>query len=113
MGVSQARHFQPVPGCGLTVHSRSDRVSGLVDQDAGVVVEFDNRPVRPLHLLPRADDNGVADVSSTDLVRDTDVVGAVGTEVSLLLDDDYNTVTYWPPMTDISKYSASIWNRQG
>lgn len=77
-----------------TVDARADGVSGLADEDAGVVIELDDAAVGALHLLPRADDNGVSDVAALHLVRrrggtHTGIGGA-----ALLLDDGYYTVAF-------------------
>lgn len=77
-----------------TVDARADGVSSLADEDAGVVVELDDAAVGALHLLPRADDNGVSDVPALYLVRRRGGThtGIGGT--ALLLDDSYYAVAY-------------------
>lgn len=69
------RHTQnlaPLPPPQLSsyysVHSGSDRVAGLADQHAGVVVKLDNGAVGSLDLLPCPHDDGVSDVTSLDFV---------------------------------------------
>ena len=51
-----------------TVDSRSDRVTRLVQQHAGVVVEPDDGAVSPLRRVLGAHDDGVADVAALDFV---------------------------------------------
>lgn len=98
----------------LTVHSCSDGVSGLVDENTGVIIELDDRTIRALHFLGRADDDGMANVSSANLVCDTDVVAAVGAEISLLLDHDHDAVTCSSRNPNISVIPLnSEWKRAG
>ena len=77
----------------LTVHSGPDWIARLVDQDTGVVIELENRPIRPLCLLCNPNNHGVPDISSTDLVRDTTARCAFGAEVSLFLNHHDDPVT--------------------
>jgi hypothetical protein len=79
-----------------TVQSRADRLSSLVDENAGVVVKLDNTAVRSLVLLCGTDDNGVSDITTADFVGGTDGYAAsgagFGTKVALLLNDDDDAV---------------------
>jgi hypothetical protein len=58
---------------GLTVHSGSDGVSGLVHEHTRIVIELHKASVGSLHFLLDSDNNGMSDISSTDLVGDTTV----------------------------------------
>ena len=75
--------------------SGSDGLAGLVDQDAGIVVELDDAAVGPLPLLRGAHHDGMPHVAAPDLVccADRCSICGLGAEVSLLLDDDYYAVT--------------------
>jgi hypothetical protein len=79
-----------------TIQSRADRLSSLVDENAGVVVKLDNTAVRSLVLLCGTDDNGVSDITTADFVGGTDGYAAsgagFGTKVALLLNDDDDAV---------------------
>ena len=78
----------------LTVHSGPDWIARLVDQDTGVVIELENRPIRSLCLLRNPNDHSVPDISSTDLVRDTTARRGFGAEVSLFLNHHDDSVTW-------------------
>lgn len=52
-----------------TIHTSTDRISGLVDENAGVVVEANDTAVGTLDLLPGTDDDSVSDITSLHLVR--------------------------------------------
>lgn len=78
---------------GLTVHSRPNRITRLVYQHTGIVIELDRAPILSLHLLPYANNDGMPHVTSTDLVCDTTAACAFGAEIPLLLDDHDDTVT--------------------
>lgn len=79
-----------------TVQSGAYRLSTLVYQDTGVVIELDDAPVWPLALLCCAYYNRMSDIAAADLVGGADGHAAsragLGTEVSLFLDDDNNTI---------------------
>ena len=96
---SQRQYLRPLHLLQLRSHdavqSRPYRLPSLVDQDAGVVVELDHAPVRPLPLLRCAHYDGMPHISSSDLVRcaDRHAIASLGAEVALLLDDDYDAVT--------------------
>ena len=57
----------------------ADRISVLVDEDASIVVEFDEASVFALLLFPRSYYHGVSDVAPPYFVRDanTRATGAV------------------------------------
>lgn len=59
----------PEFGSHHTVHAGTDRISGLVNKNAGIVVEADDTTVGALDLLPGTDDNSVSDITSLHLVR--------------------------------------------
>ena len=73
-----------------TADAGANGLAGLVDEDAGVVVELDDAAVGALPLLCGAHDDGVPDVSAADLVggADGDAVARLGAEVALLLDNN-------------------------
>ena len=68
------------------VDAGADGVAGLVDEDAGVVVEADDGAVGALDLVLCADDDAVADVAALDLVAGGGG-HALGGGAALLLDD--------------------------
>jgi hypothetical protein len=79
-----------------TADSGSNRLAGLVDEDAGIVVELDHAPVWPLPLLRCAHYHGMSYIASTDLVRcaDGNAVAGLGAKVALLLDDYHYAIAY-------------------
>lgn len=81
----------------LTVQSGPNGISGLADQDAGVVVELHHTPIRPLQLLLCAHDHSMPHVSTADLVGGRCRYAATAwtrlrTEVALLLNDNNNAI---------------------
>lgn len=79
-----------------TVQTTPDGLAGLVYQNAGIVVEFDNAAIRALNLLRRPHNNSVPDVTTFDLVRSADrdtATTGLRAEGALLLDDDDDAVT--------------------
>jgi hypothetical protein len=93
----QRQYLRPLLPLELRRHdaanSRPNRLSRLIDQHAGIIVELDHTPVRSLPLLRRAHYDCMPYVASSDLVRGADGDGgALGAEVSLLLHDYYYTV---------------------
>lgn len=93
------RHTQnltPLPPAQLGAHNavdtRADGVPGLVDQNAGVVVEPHDAAVRPLHALPRPHHDRVPDVSSLHFVRGCRGAHACVACAALLLDYRYEAV---------------------
>lgn len=72
----------------LTVHSCSNRVPGLVDQHTGIIAESDEGSVRALQFLLHANNNGMSDITTTDLVRKCSGGGGFGACGSLLLNDN-------------------------
>lgn len=76
----------------LTIQPRPNRLTRLIDKHASVVIKLDHAPIRPLNLLSRANDNGVSDVSSSDLVGDTAAAGGFY-RGPVLLDNDDDAVT--------------------
>lgn len=92
-----AENLAPLPppelGADDAVDTGADGVARLVDEDAGVVVELDDRAVGPLDLLPGPHDDGVADVAALDLVGRRRGAHAGIRRAALLLDDGYDAVT--------------------
>lgn len=95
------RHAQNLAPLGLSklhandaVDARADGVTGFVDENAGIVVESDDRAVLALDLVLCADNNGVADISALDLVGGGQRGGALVGVLALLLDDDDDAVTW-------------------
>jgi hypothetical protein len=80
----------PQLGSDDAADSGADGLAGLVDQDAGIVVELDDAAIGALPLLGGAHDDGVSDVSATDLVggADGDAVARLRAKVALLLDNN-------------------------
>lgn len=97
IGRSHTQNLAPPPPPQLSthdaVHARSDRVAGLVDEHARVVVEADHAAVGPLHLFPRAHDDGVPDVPALDFVGGGGDAHAGVAGAPLFLDDGYDSVT--------------------
>lgn len=90
------QNLAPLPPPKLSTHhavdSRSDRIAGLVDENAGVVVEADNRAIGALDLLLCSHDDSVSNVSSLDLVRCGSGTHSCVGGATLLLDDGYYSV---------------------
>lgn len=76
-----------------TVDAGADGVSGLVEEDAGVIVESDDGSVATLGRVSGADDDGVADVTALDLVGGGNASHAGRGSTALFLDDDNDSVT--------------------
>lgn len=77
-----------------TVDAGANGVTGLADEDAGVVVKLDDAAVGALHLLARAHDDGVSDVTALHLVRRR---GGTHTGIGCaarLLDNGYEAVSF-------------------
>lgn len=74
--------------------SGSDGLAGLVDEDAGIVVELDDTAVWPLPLLGGAHDDCVPHIASPHLVgcADGHAVAGFGAKVALLLHHHDNAV---------------------
>ena len=89
-------------GAHSTVDAGSDRVTSLVEQHAGVVVEFDDRAVSSLGRVSGSDNDGVADVAALNLVGGRETSHATRGGTSLFLDDDDDTVTYWGQLVVVS-----------
>lgn len=94
-GQDLAPLLPPQLGSNDAVDTRSDGVSGLVDQDAGVIVESDDASVAALHLGLGSDDDGVAHVAALDLVGGREAGHAVGVGTLVFLDDDDDAVTWY------------------
>lgn len=77
----------------LTIHTRPDRIPGLVDEHAGIVSKTNDRSILPLQLLLDPDDHTMANISAADLVRKRGCGGSLGPGGSLLLHDDDYPVT--------------------
>ena len=77
----------------LTIQTSSDRITGLVNQDARIVVKFDETSIWSLNFLARSNYYCMSDIASTDLVCDTAVCGVFRAKISLFLDDDDDAVT--------------------
>lgn len=96
MSGGHAQDLAPFPppqlGADDAVDARADGVAGLVDQDAGVVVEPHDAAVGSLHLLLGPHHDGVSDVASLHLVRGRGDAHACVTGASLLLYDGHETV---------------------
>ena len=69
------QYLGPLPIAKLSAdnagQSSTNRISVLVDEDAGVVVEFDEASIFALLFLSRSDHHSVPDVSSPYFVRDS------------------------------------------
>lgn len=78
----------------LTVHSCPNGVSGLVDQHTSIITESDEGAIRALQFLLHANNNGMSDITTADLVRKRSGGRGFGTCGSLLLDDDDYPITY-------------------
>lgn len=76
--------------------STANGIAGLVDEHARVVVKFHDAAVGALIFLSRANNDGVTDVASPDLVGggngDCGIGTRLRTERSLLLDDDDDAI---------------------
>lgn len=84
-------------GGGLTVQSGPNGISGLANQDTGIVIELHYTPIWPLQLLLCAHDDSVPHISTANLVggRCRDAATAwtrLRTEIALLLNDNDNSV---------------------
>lgn len=90
------RRLSWTPRLALTVHSRPDGISGLVDQYASVITEPDKRPIRPLQLLLHTNNDGMTNITTADFTGERSGGGGFGACRSLLLDDDDYPVTYIP-----------------
>lgn len=77
----------PQLGADDAVDAAADGVAGLVDQDAGVVVEAHDGAVLALDLVLCAHDDGVPDVAALDLVAGGRGRHALTAGAALLLDD--------------------------
>lgn len=77
----------PELGADDAVDAASNGVTGLVDEDAGVVVEADDGSVLALDLVLCADDDGVADVATLDLIAGGRGRHALAAGAALLLHD--------------------------
>ena len=95
---SQTQDFAPLHllqlGAHDAVQSGADWIARLGDQHTGIIVELDNAAIWASKLLLGAHNDGMANVTATDLVggRGTDGGGAwarLWTEVALLLDNYY------------------------
>lgn len=80
--------------CHNPADSGSNGLAGLVDEHASIVVELDHAAVGPLPLLRCPDHDGVAHVSSPDLVGCADGYAVAGfrAKVALFLHHDYYAV---------------------
>jgi hypothetical protein len=96
-----------------TADSGADGLAGLVDEDAGVVVELDDATVWALPLLCGAHDDSVPDVSAADLVggADGDAVARLGAKVALLLDNNDYAVAC-SVLTTVLRGFASVRRRR-
>lgn len=74
------------------VDATADGVAGLVDEDAGVVVEAHDGAVHALDLVLCAHDDGVSDVAALDLVAGGGGGHALAAGAALLLDDAHDAV---------------------
>lgn len=52
-----------------TIHPRPDRFASLVDQNASIVIESHNAPIRSLILLLRPHHDRMSNIASSDFVR--------------------------------------------
>jgi hypothetical protein len=81
-----------------TRQATPDRLAALVDQHAGVVVEFHHAAVRARVFFGGPHDHGVTDVAAAHFVRCADGHAAArarfGAEVALFLHDDYYAVAW-------------------
>lgn len=85
-----------IPRGSLTVHSCPDGISGLVDQDTSIVTKPNKGTIWSLQFLLHAYNDGVTDITTADLAGERSRGGGFGACRSLLLDDDDNSVTYFP-----------------
>lgn len=81
----------------LTVQSGPNGISGLADQDAGIVIELHYTSIRPLQLLLCAHDNSVSHISTANLVGGSCRYAATAwtrlrTEIALFLNDNDNAI---------------------
>ena len=97
MGRRHTQYLAPPSSPQLSTYNAVDAgaygVSGLVDEDARVVVEAHDAAVGSLNLFPRPDDDGVSDIATLHLVRGRCCAHAGVACVALLLDDGYYSVT--------------------
>lgn len=84
----------PELGAHDAVDAGADGIAALVEKDTGIVAEADDGAVGALGRVLGADDDGVADVSSLDLVGGGHAGHARGGGGAVLLDDDDDAVTY-------------------
>ena len=78
-----------------TCQSGADRIAVLVDQNTGVVIEFDVAAILPLQLLGRPDHDGMPYVAPPDFVGDAQSASAEGfaAEGFLLLHHHDNSIS--------------------
>ena len=77
------------------VDTRSNGITGLVEQDAGVIIELDLRTVAALHGVSCANNNGVSDVTASNFLGAGNAGHAGGGGGSVLLHNDDNAVTWF------------------
>ena len=94
----QTQYFTPLLVLQLlahnAIHPRSNRLASLIDQNASIIIEPHNAPIRSLILLLRPHHDRMPDIAASDLVRcgDGDGTARFRTEASLLLNDYYYSV---------------------
>lgn len=82
-------------------HTRPNRLARLINQHTRIIIELDDAAIRALPFLGRSHDDGVAHVAAADFVGGGDGDGgAFGAEVALLLDYDYDAIT-WGVVSDL------------
>lgn len=97
----QRRHTQnlapllpPQLGADHAADSGTNGLARLVDEYAGIVVKLHYGPILPLYGVPGADDDGVSDITSLDLVGGGRGGHTLTGGGALLLDDADDTVAY-------------------
>lgn len=77
-----------------TVQSRSHRISRLIDEHAGIVVEAHKRAVGTSVLLLCANNHSVRDVTTAHLCSSSGIARELVSKVALLLHNDYDAVSW-------------------
>lgn len=87
-------HCDTTKGSLLTIHTRSNRIAGLIHQHTSIIPKLNHTPIRPLGFLAHAHDDRMPNIASPDLVRQRGGRARFGSRGSLFLYDDDYPVTW-------------------